>query len=105
MRQLLRALILAVGILTLGSGGPRASAAAQGCLSTSQARDAVSNGLVVALSKVIGQVRSVAGGEVLPSPKLCLMNGRYMYLINVLTGGGKVMNVVVDASSGSIVSY
>jgi uncharacterized membrane protein YkoI len=105
VRQLLRALILGVGILTLGSGGPGASANAQGCLSTSEARQAVTNGKVLALSRVIGQVRSVAGGEVLPSPKLCLINGHYMYLINVLTGGGQVMNVMVDAASGSIVSY
>jgi uncharacterized membrane protein YkoI len=101
MVRSLRAFLVGIAILAAGPIGP---AAAQ-CLSTSQAREAVSSGQILSLSKVIGQVRSVAGGEVLSSPQLCQVNGRYIYRINVLTSGGTVMNVVVDAHSGSILSY
>lgn len=78
---------------------------AQACLSQSDARQAVQSGQVNPLSTMMGNIRAQAGGKVLPNPKLCHSGGGLVYLINILTGGGKVRQMTVDALTGAILGY
>jgi uncharacterized membrane protein YkoI len=94
--------LAAAGLLAVNPPGFAASAHADGCLSPSEARDAAQNGTIVPLSRVIGQIRAAANGEILPPPQLCNIGGRYVYLVNVLTRDGQVTRLTVDASSGNI---
>ena len=94
---------LALGALvSVSSFGPASSAFADGCLSPGEARAAAQSGEIVPLSRIIGQIRAAADGEILPPPQLCNVGGRFVYLVNVLTRGGQVTRLTVDASSGSI---
>ena len=76
---------------------------ADGCLTPGEARAVAQSGEIVPLSRVIGQIRAAANGEILPPPQLCSVNGRYIYLVNVLTRDGQVTRLTVDASSGNII--
>lgn len=76
-------------------------AMAQSCLSQSQVREAVDNGLAIPLSNVIGQIRATVGGEILSSPALCDYGGRLVYVLNVLSNG-QVTRLTVDAQTGAI---
>ena len=82
-----------------------ARALADGCLSPADARNVAQSGQIQPLSRIIGQIRAAANGEILPPPQLCNIGGRYVYLVNVLTRGGQVTRLTVDASSGSILGY
>jgi hypothetical protein len=93
------------GLVSVSSFGPASSAYADGCLSPGEARAAAQSGQIVPLSRIIGQIRAAANGEILPPPQLCNVGGRYVYLVNVLTRGGQVTRLTVDASSGSILGY
>jgi hypothetical protein len=103
-RSVLSAILLGLAVLgvgTIGSGGPPAYA--QGCVSAGEARSYVQSGDVVPLSQVLSAIRSAAGGEILPPPRLCNVGGRLVYLVNVLSRGGEVRRLTVDARSGNIV--
>jgi uncharacterized membrane protein YkoI len=99
-------IFLALGaLLSVNPFGIGANAYADGCLSPSEARSAAQSGQIVPLSRIIGQIRAAANGEILPPPQLCNIGGRYVYLVNVLTRGGQVTRLTVDASSGNILGY
>ena len=99
-------IFLALGaLLSAGSLGPASSAYADGCLSPAEARQVAQSGQIVPLSRIIGQIRAAANGEILPPPQLCNIGGRYVYLVNVLTRGGQVTRLTIDASSGNILGY
>ncbi len=72
-----------------------------GCLSPGEARAAVQNGEVIALSSVLGQIRQSAGGQIVSVPALCNMGGRLVYFLDVLTAG-RIMHLQVDARTGRI---
>src|SRR5690349_23728134 len=96
-------IFLALGaLLSAGSFGPASSASADGCLSPAEARQVAQSGQIVPLSRIIGQIRAAANGEILPPPQLCNIDGRLVYLVNVLTREGQVTRLTVDASSGNI---
>jgi hypothetical protein len=106
MRKLSLAVMLGVAVMLAGPAGlGLAPAAAQGCLSAGDARAAVQSGDVVPLSRVLGQIRAAGGGEVLPTPQLCNIGGRLVYMVNVLTRTGAIKRLVVDARSGNISGY
>lgn len=63
-----------------------------GCLSQSQAREAVASGKAAPLGSVAGR----AGGEIVKA-QLCQQGGGYVYVLSVLKGG-KVTKVTVNAS-------
>jgi hypothetical protein len=88
--------------VSVSSFGPASSAYADGCLSPGQAREAAQSGQIMPLSRIIGQIRAAANGEILPPPQLCNIGGHFVYLVNVLTRGGQVTRLTVDASSGNI---
>jgi uncharacterized membrane protein YkoI len=52
------------------------------------------------LSSLIGQIQAVAPGQIVSS-QLCMVGGRYVYLVSVLVGG-QVHQLRVDAASGGI---
>lgn len=104
VRKMLTTLLVAAALLTTGLTAPDMSAQAAGCLSSGEARSAVQSGAALPLSKMLGRIRSSAGGEILPPPKLCDRGGRLVYMVNVLSPGGQVTKLTVDASSGSILS-
>jgi hypothetical protein len=91
---------LAGGPVDLGPG----IAEAQSCLSPSEARSAVQSRQVVSLSQIRGKISKEAGGEVV-SAQLCTTGGQYVYLVNVLSRGGEVKRLTVDAGSGNILGY
>jgi hypothetical protein len=97
--------IALAAVVSVSSFGPASSAFADGCLSPGEARAAAQSGQIVPLSRIVGQIRAAANGEILPPPQLCNVGGRYVYLVNVLTRGGQVTRLTVDASSGSILGY
>jgi len=97
-------LLLGVAVIASGLSGPGSSPAyAQGCFSAGEARSYVQSGDVVPLSQVLSEIRSAANGEILPPPRLCKVGGRLVYLVNVLSRGGEVRRLTVDAQSGNIV--
>ena len=105
VRRLLPTLIVGLALLGLGPPGLGASAYAQGCLSAGDARAAVASGQVVPLSRILGQLRQAAGGEILPGPQLCKLGGQFVYFVNVLSPDGAVKRLTVDAASGNILGY
>ena len=76
-------------------------AQADGCLGPDAARVEVQNGAAQPFSRFRGQVAAQAGGEVLTAD-LCRFNGRLIYQVSVLVGGRQVVNLTVDAQSGTI---
>lgn len=103
VKTTLLTLMLGMTLLLTDATGPDGSARAAGCLSSSEARAAVQSGKALALSQLLGGIRSAAGGEIVPPPQLCDQGGRLVYIVNVLSGG-KVKKLTVDARSGSILS-
>ncbi len=85
--------------LMLGAAGP--SLAQDGCLGPDAARVEVQNGSAQPFSQFRGQVAAQTGGEVL-SADLCRSGGRLVYQVSVLVGGRQVVNLTVDARSGTI---
>lgn len=90
----LSSLILVIGLLLPGT------ALAQGCLSQSEARQAVQSGEAISLS----QVRGSLPGDVV-SAQLCRGGGGLVYVVNVLGEGGKVQRITIDARSGAVAGY
>jgi uncharacterized membrane protein YkoI len=91
--------------LLLGASGllvPGSPAVAADCLSSSEARSAAAAGQVVPLSQILGEIRAAARGDILPTPELCKAGGRFVYLVKVLSPGGQVTRLTVDAASGAI---
>lgn len=82
------ALLLALGLLT-------AAPAAAECLSAQQARQAVASGDAVRLGAVARRVR----GDIV-NAQLCRQGGRLVYRLAVMTAGGSVATVVIDARTG-----
>ena len=72
-------------------------AAANGCLSQGEARQAVQSGQAVSLSRLRGNIP----GEVL-SAQLCRAGGGLVYVVSVLGEGGQVRRLTVDAVSGAV---
>ncbi len=99
---MLPSLLLGMALLTTGLTTTDMTAQAAGCLSAGEARAAVQSGQVMALSRMLGQIRASAGGEILPPPKLCERGGRLVYMVNVLSPKGKVKKLTVDAANGRI---
>jgi uncharacterized membrane protein YkoI len=87
-------LIIVIGLLLPGT------ALAQGCLSQSEARQAVQSGEAISLS----QVRGSLPGDVV-SAQLCRGGGGLVYVVNVLGEGGKVQRITIDARSGAVAGY
>jgi len=87
-------LLVVIGLLLPGT------ALAQGCLSQSEARQAVQSGEAISLS----QVRGSLPGDVV-SAQLCRGGGGLVYVVNVLGEGGKVQRITIDARSGAVAGY
>ena len=63
------------------------------------------NRQAISLSQIRGKISQQAGGEVV-SAQLCTADsGQYVYLVNVLSRGGEVKRLTVDAGSGNILNY
>ncbi|MBN8996493.1 MAG: PepSY domain-containing protein [Rhizobiales bacterium] len=99
IRQTLHVLALAAAL----AGTDTIGAVAADCLSPNQARAAAQQGQVMPMSSLIGNIKSAAGGEILPPAQLCKNGGRYVYVVNVLQANGQVKKITVDAASGTIV--
>ncbi len=83
------------------TGQMTGTANAQACLSQGDVRQAVASGQAVPLSGLLGQIRAAVGGDILPSPQLCNVGGRLVYIVNVLSNG-QVTRVQVDAQTGRV---
>lgn len=70
--------------------------AAAGCLTASQAQKAVASGAVLRL----GVIARAVGGEIV-SAQLCESpQGPLIYQLAIMHPGGRIENIVVDATSG-----
>jgi uncharacterized membrane protein YkoI len=100
MDRLLIALLLAIGLSTAAAVVGPSPASAQTCYSAAETRAVVQSGQILPLSSLIGQIQAVAPGQIVSS-QLCMVGGRYVYLVSVLVGG-QVHQLRVDAASGGI---
>ncbi len=101
----MRALVLGVSLLCGVAVLAPAPLLAADCLSAGEIRAAVKNGEAVPLSRVIGQIRAAAGGEILSSPQLCRVGGQLVYLVNVLGSDGQIQRLTIEARTGGISGY
>ncbi|WP_237154983.1 PepSY domain-containing protein [Oryzibacter oryziterrae] len=72
-----------------------ATPASARCLSSGQAQKVVASGAILRLAAVAGAV----GGEVVDA-QLCEAGNLLVYKLAVMRDGGRIENVVVDATSG-----
>lgn len=73
-------------------------------LSNPEVRRAISSGQVVPLSVAMNRARAhTRGGEVLRAKLVQGAQGRLVYRFKMLLHGGRVMSVIVDASSGRVI--
>lgn len=89
IRPFLSMLVVAAAAFT---GTVEAEAA---CLSAQEARKAVASGEAVRLGRVARRV----GGDIVDA-QLCEQGGRLVYRLAVLTEGGAVQTILVDARTG-----
>jgi hypothetical protein len=82
-------------LLTAGATVPAAAA----CYGPLQIRQMVSQGQIVELSTVIGEIRSV--GQPVAVPRLCDDGGSLAYEVDVVSNGS-VVHLRVDAHTGQI---
>ncbi len=97
----LMAAILGAALLTGLAVATASPAAAQSCLTATDARSVAQGGQVVSLSYFLGQIRAQSGGEIYPNPQLCIVGGQYVYLVTVNVRG-IVKTLTVDARTGTI---
>jgi uncharacterized membrane protein YkoI len=83
---------------------PTALAAADGCLSSDQARLSVQAERLIEMPEAAQLARGKAGGEVV-SANLCRVNQRLMYVIAILSRDGRVARVSVDAKTRSVSDF
>ena len=102
IRKSVRTLALGVALWASAVGVTAPAAFAQGCLSQGDMRAAVQKGDAVALSRIKSQIEAASGGEVQGIPRLCDVGGQLVYMVNVLTSGGQIERLTVDARSGAI---
>jgi|GEM_PF-7100289 len=89
-------------VLVLGGGWLQSAEARP--LSNPEVRRAISSGQVVPLSVAMNRARAhTRGGEVLRANLVQRGGGRLVYRFRMLLRGGKVMMVIVDASSGRVI--
>lgn len=105
VRRVLQALLMGL-ILGWGAGALEATPVyAQGCLAPGDIRSAARAGRVMELSKILGQLGGVPGGQggqVLSLPQLCNDGDRLIYQLNVLGKGGKLRRFRIDAQNGNV---
>jgi hypothetical protein len=107
-------LACAVILLALSFAGPAAAQytsagllaqgyPATGCLPRRDAIAAVASGRVLPLRQVRGTAEEAAKGEMI-NAELCTKDGTTVYVVTVLSTGGKVIYVTLNAASGQLVN-
>ena len=95
--RIVAGLLVAAALAVAGS--PVAHAG--GCLSDSQARQAVASGQALSLASFLGALAVKTGGGQPAGARLCDGGGRLVWIVVVLTGGGQ-QTVTIDALTGAI---
>jgi uncharacterized membrane protein YkoI len=72
------------------------------CLSRAEQRAAIADGRVIPLAAAKRILRQRIPGELLRA-RLCSGSGRLIYVLTVLTHDGKVRQVTVDATNGTVI--
>ena len=96
LKRIVAGLVLAAA---LAAAGPAAHAA--GCLSDTQARQAVASGQARSLASFLGGIAVATGGGQAAGARLCDGGGHLVWIVVVLTGSGQ-KTVTVDALSGAM---
>lgn len=99
IKDSLKALLLGMVLLLMGAAGNGPDpAAAQGCVSQGEARQAVQSGQAAPFSAFSGGLRSQ--GQIVSS---CLAGGGggYVYVVQLVRSNGQVTRVVLDARTGA----
>jgi len=92
-------LLASIAVLPLSPDPVRAQ---QACLSSVETQEAVSEKRAVAPVVALRSAKVHAGGEPLRA-RLCRHDENLAYLVTALRKDGKVLRVVVDAVSGSVI--
>jgi hypothetical protein len=93
----LSAPVTAVAAFVTLSGFVLPDVAAAACLSAGEARRAVASGEAVRLGEIAGMV----DGDIV-NAELCERGRRLVYELAVIRGGGRVVTVIVDAQTGTV---
>jgi uncharacterized membrane protein YkoI len=97
-----------IAVLLVGLSAPAAARAAEhhACLTKTEQRTAIADGLAVTLAAAIrsvrGSVRGKGAREVVKA-RLCRRPNGLVYVLTVLARNGKVTRTTVDATSGKVV--
>lgn len=74
----------------------------EGCMTRREAKAYVLSGQAVRLRMVRGVAEQAANGEMI-NAELCWRGGQAVYVITVLSAGGKVVYVTLNAATGQLI--
>ena len=97
------ALALASAFLTVLLSSAVEAAERPHCVSRAEQRAAIAAGQAIPLAAARGMLRQRMGGELVRA-RLCHDASRLIYLLTVLARDGKVRQVTVDATNGTVIS-
>jgi uncharacterized membrane protein YkoI len=101
MQSLRSLLLIALALLAMPSF-PAASQEQSRCLSRAEQRAAIAAGQAIPLATARQMLRQRTNGELVRA-RLCNESGRLIYRLTVLARDGKVRQVTVDATNGTVI--
>src|SRR5580704_12470782 len=102
MNCIVRAVIIAITVLTLGLARAEEAAAQHACLDQKERKAAEESGKVINLPAAMRAARKRAPGTLVQA-RLCRGKDGLVYVLTVLAGDGKVARLTVDAVKGTLV--
>jgi uncharacterized membrane protein YkoI len=96
------ALILGLVLALLAATPAAAAPERRHCLSRAEQRAAIASGQAIPLAAARRILRQRMGGELVRA-RLCHDSNRLIYLLTVLSRDGKVRQVTVDATNGTVI--
>ena len=100
--SLLRLRLFAAMALVLALPTAAAAQEAPHCLTHAEQRTAIADGQAVPLAVARRMLRQRMGGELVRA-RLCHESGRLIYRLTVLARDGKVRQVTIDATNGTVI--
>jgi len=97
-RLLLLMMLVLLAMLSL----PAAAQEQLRCLSRAEQRAAIASGEAIPLATARQMLRQRMGGELVRA-RLCHESGRLIYRLTVLARDGKVRQVSIDATNGTVI--
>ena len=95
-------LIMTLALLAMLSSPAAAQEQQPRCLSRAEQRAAIAAGEAIPLATARQTLRQRMGGELVRA-RLCRESGRLVYRLTVLARDGKVRQVSIDATNGTVI--